>query len=101
MSDTAARVEQALASPQAHAVEASALAAAPAVEAEAEHAIAAVVSGRPGLSLGLKLAGVAAIGCAILTLELTGHAPVGTFLNQFATPMMTFLGVYGAAKNLN
>ena len=43
----------------------------------------------------------AAIGAAVLALELTGHADKGTFINLVAMPVLVTLGVHTAAKNLN
>lgn len=47
-----------------------------------------------------RWAGVASLAGAVLSLELTGHAPQGTFLNYVAVPGLTFLGLHTAAKNL-
>lgn len=41
------------------------------------------------------------ISAAVLALELTNHAPNGTFLQYVALPGLTFLGLHTAAKNLN
>ena len=45
--------------------------------------------------------GTISIGGAILALELTGHAPTGTFLNYVAIPSLALLGIHTVAKTLN
>lgn len=48
----------------------------------------------------VKTAGVAALGGAILALDLTGHAANSVFIQQFAIPALAVLGVHTAAKSL-
>jgi hypothetical protein len=47
-----------------------------------------------------KAAATVAVAAAVFYMELTGHAPTGTFLNYVALPVLGFMGLHTAATRM-
>lgn len=54
----------------------------------------------PDWPIVAKWAAGAALAGSVLALELTGHAPAGTFLTTVAVPGFAVLGLHVGAKTL-